>query len=176
VARLTALEVALGIASGTTVPLVSPSITTPTVTGGTFTAPSISSPVISGAGYIQVAVVDLAGAAWHTGNGTADFLSWAAPADIVIERVVVNTTTKSTGAATVDIGTTATNNHTNGDNLLDALDIGSATTVASNVDPVTAVDTEKSVVALASGKWVTFHALADPTGLVGKAYIYYFTL
>jgi hypothetical protein len=156
--------------------LTNKTLTSPTISSPTITSPTISSPVLSGQGIRQVAVVDLAGAAWHTGNGTADFLSWTAPADIIIERLVVNTTTKSNGAATVDIGTTVVNNHTNGDNLLDAADIGTGIVCIENIRPPTAVDTEKSVVALASGGFITFHALADPTGLVGKAYIFYFTL
>jgi hypothetical protein len=159
--------------------ITSPTITGATLTTATLTAPTISSPVMSGPGVPQVAVIDLAGAGWHTGNGTADFLSWTVPADCVITRLIVNTTTKSNGAATADIGYTATDNHTNADNLVDAINIGGAAICQGNILPgpfgVT-VDTELTCLAAASAKFVTFHALADPTGLVGKAYIFYFTL
>lgn len=135
-----------------------------TVTNGTGTTT---------AGTMKVAKVSLAGATWHTGNGTADYLSWTNPeaGTILITGVVVNTTTKSTGAATADIGTTATNNHTSSDNLLDGLDIGTA---AGTFDIITDHGTNgKSRQSLATGAFVTFHALADPTGTVGNAYIYY---
>jgi len=125
------------------------------------------------AGTQKIVKMSLAGATWHTGNGTADYLSWTNPeaGTVIINRVIIYTTTKSSGAATADIGTTATDNHTSSDNLLDGVDIGTAAVVVDNFG--TGGTNGKFLQSLATGKWVTFHALADPTGLVGNAYIYY---
>ncbi len=139
---------------------------------------TLTNKTLNGAGYSKVAIVTITGAAWHTGNGTADFLSWTNPetGDIVITRAVLYCSTVSSSAATADIGTTASNNHTNGDNLLDAVNLAATAPNAQSNILASGVDTELPQVVLATGKFVTLHALADPTGYVGKLFISYFTV
>jgi hypothetical protein len=119
-----------------------------------------------------VKVAKVALTALDTGGGV---LAWQNPegAAIVVERVVVDATTKATGACTIDVGTTATNATTSSDNLLDGLDVGAA---AGTFDNITDKGTNgKSRQRLASGKWVTGSmASGAAAGLVGSAYIHYF--
>lgn len=91
---------------------------------------------------------------------------------IIITRILLDVTTKSTDAATLDVGTTATNATTSSDNLLDGLDVGTAAGLFSNLkNPGSnGVPDQK----LASGKWVTAsRASGAVAGMVGSAYIYY---
>lgn|SRR5574340_512363 len=100
--------------------------------------------------------------------------SWANPesGSILITRLVIDASTKSTGAATLDAGTTATSATTASDNLIDGLDIGTAAGVFCNlIDNGT---NGKSGQTLASGKWVTFkEATGDTSGAVIIALIEY---
>lgn len=101
-------------------------------------------------------------------------VSWANPHNysIIISRVEVDATTKSTAACTLDIGTTATTATTSSDNLLDGLDVGTA---AGIFDSVTDKGTNgKTRQKIASGKWVTASkASGAAAGLVGYIYIHY---
>ena len=110
-------------------------------------------------------------AALDTGGGV---LAWANPeaGSILITRVVLDVTTKATGACTVDIGTTAASAATSSDTLIDGLDVGTATGV---FDSITDKGTNgKSRQKLATGKWVTGSmASGAAAGLVGVAYIHY---
>jgi hypothetical protein len=119
--------------------------------------------------HTKTAVVTLA--ALDTGGGVA---AWQNPegAAIIITRVILDVTTKATGACTVDVGTTPTNATTSSDNLLDGVDVGTATTTADNI---TEKGTNgKSRQRLASGKWVTASmASGAAAGLAGKLYIQY---
>src|SRR5262245_13163775 len=80
---------------------------------------------------VKVGVKAITGAVLHAG-----VLSWQNPeaSAILITRVVYDVTTKSTGASTTDIGTTATSATTASDNLLDGIDTGTATGVFDNAD------------------------------------------
>jgi hypothetical protein len=120
----------------------------------------------------KIAKVALAAA--DTGGGV---LAWQNPesSSIVITRLVVDVTTKSTAACTVDFGTTETNATTSSDTLLDGVDVGTA---AGTFDNITDKGTNgKSRQKLASGKWVTGSmASGAAAGLAGYAYIEYFLI
>jgi len=117
----------------------------------------------------RVAKIPLA--ALDTGGGV---LSWQNDegGSIVITRVVLDVTTKATGACTVDVGTTASSATTSSDNLIDGLDVGTATGLFSNLkNPGTNGKADQK---LASGKWVTASmASGAAAGTVGYAYIHY---
>ena len=83
--------------------------------------------------------------------------------------------TKSTGACTIDVGTTAVSAATSSDNLIDGLDTGTA---IGTFDNITDKGTNgKSRQKLASGKWVTASmASGAAAGTVGYAYIEYFII
>ena len=121
---------------------------------------------------VKVARVALASA--NTGGGV---LSWANPESsaILIERVIIDVTTKSTNACTIDVGTTATSGTTSSNNLIDGLAVGTA---AGTFDNITDKGTNgKSRQKLASGKWVTAStASGSAAGLVGYAYIHYIVI
>lgn len=118
----------------------------------------------------KVARVPLAGLA-DTGGGIG---AWRNPeaVSILITRVVLDITTKATGACTMDTGSTPTGATTSSDNFIDGLDVGTAAGVFDNLgDPGT---NGKAKQKLASGKWVTFsRASGASAGLVGFAYITY---
>lgn len=110
-------------------------------------------------------------AAVDTGGGV---FAWANPETgyILIHHVVLNVTTKTTGACTVDVGTTAVNATTSSDNLIDGKDINAATGIFTNDE--SAGTNGKPVKRLASGKWVTASkASGASAGLVGTYEIYY---
>lgn len=91
---------------------------------------------------------------------------------IIITRVVIYTTTKATGACTIDVGTTATNGTTSSNNLLTGLDVGTAAGVFDNINEAGA--SGKARQTLANGKWVTGSmASGAAAGLVGNFYIEY---
>lgn len=109
-----------------------------------------------------------------TGGGV---LSWANPeaSAIIIQRVIFDVTTKSTGACTVDVGVTAVSATTSANNLMTGLDVGAATGTFDNITDIGA--SGKSRQRLASGKWVTASkASGAAAGLVGFAYIFYTTV
>lgn len=117
----------------------------------------------------KIAKVALAAA--DTGGGV---LAWANPesVSIIITRVVIDVTTKSTGACTLDIGTTETNATTSSDTLLDGVDVGTAAGTFDNIEDQGTNGTSRQK--LASGKWVTASkASGAAAGLVGYAYIHY---
>lgn len=127
------------------------------------------------AGAMAVKKVDkVALAALDTGGGV---LSWVNPeaSAILINRCTIVTSVKSTGASTVDAGTTAASATTSSDNLLDGLDTGTAVVTTDNLQsPGT---NGKQLQSLAAGKWVTIsRASGACAGLVGFAYIEYFIL
>jgi hypothetical protein len=121
---------------------------------------------------IKVAKKPLTGAALHAG-----VQAWQNPETvaIVIERVLLDRTTKSTGASTMDIGTTATSATTASDSLIDGVNSGAAEAIEDNLSD--AGTNGKARQKLAAGKWVTFkEASGDATGLVANAYIHYHTV
>lgn len=118
-----------------------------------------------------VKVARVALTALDTGGGV---FAWANPeaGSIIISRVELDVTTKSTAACTVDIGTTAASATTSSDNLIDGLDIGTAAVVADNITDKGS--SGKSRQKLATGKWVTGSmASGAAAGTVGFAYIFY---
>lgn len=90
---------------------------------------------------------------------------------IIVTSVYLHTTTKSTGAATLDIGTTATNATTSSDNLLDGVDVGTAVGIFEPSEDGGTNGRKRQT--LAAGKWITVDHKADTTGLVGKLYVEY---
>lgn len=110
-------------------------------------------------------------AAVDTGGGV---FAWQNPhaETVIIDKIVIHVTTASTGACTVDVGTTATSAATSSDNLIDGLDVNTAAGVFDNVtDKGTNGKTRQTV---ATGKWITASkASGASAGIVGYAYIYY---
>lgn len=100
--------------------------------------------------------------------------AWQNPegASIVITNLLLDITTAATGAATLDVGTTATSATTASDNLIDGLDINAAANVS--VQRSGSGTNGKAGQRLASGKWVTFKsASGDTTGAVMNAIVEY---
>lgn len=114
-------------------------------------------------------------AAVDTGGGV---FSWANPESgpILVQHVVLNVTTKTTGACSVDVGTTATNATTLSDTLIDGKDINAATGIFTNDE--SAGTNGKPFKRLAAGKWVTASVVSGgaSAGLVGTYEIYYTVL
>lgn len=99
--------------------------------------------------------------------------SWANPTGktILIKNVYAYITTKSTGAATLDVGATATSATTSSDILLDGLDVGTAAGIFDVTED--GGTNGKARQTLAAGKWVTVDNKADTSGMVGKLIIEY---
>ena len=110
--------------------------------------------------------------------GTAGgVFSWANPeaGAILVQHVVLNVTTKATGACTIDVGTTATNATTLSDTLIDGVDVNAAAGIFTNDE--SAGTNGKPFKRLAAGKWVTASVASGAiTGLVGTYEIYYTAL
>ena len=110
----------------------------------------------------------------ETGGG---ILSWVNPedTDIIITRVIVDVTTKTSAACTIDIGTTATSATTSSDDLLDGIDVGTSVGLFDNI--FNKGSNGKSKEKLAPGKWITASkASGVAAGLKGYAYIYYIVI
>lgn len=91
---------------------------------------------------------------------------------VIVTRVVIDLTTKASGAGTLDVGMTATSATTSADNLIDGLDVNAATGVFDNVENQGTNGTGAQKVA--AGKWVTASkATGNMAGIVGSAYIHY---
>jgi len=118
---------------------------------------------------VKVAKVALGAA--DTGGGV---LSWQNPeaGAIIVQRIIVDVTTVATGACSVSFGTTAASATTSSANLIDTLDVHSAT---GTFDNITDGSTNgKARQKLAAGKWVTgSKASGAAAGLVGSVYIEY---
>lgn len=117
-----------------------------------------------------VRVARVALAAVDTGGGV---FAWQNPesTSIIISRVILDVTTQSAGACTVDVGTTATNATTSSDNFIDGASVAAVALLDNLGDAGT---NGKAKQKLASGKWVTgSRASGASSGLVGYAYIYY---
>ena len=148
-----------------------------TLSGAASTSQALTTPVIDGVTYsalnerqIIVDVVPISGAALHAANLTL----WTAPAAAIILRVLLDVTTVATGAATVDIGYTATTATTSSDTLLDGIDANAAIALFDSMNA--ALDTGANALAqkAASAKWITAdEASGDTTGMVAVAYIFY---
>ena len=127
--------------------------------------PTAAAPRWSNEKTVKIALIaaDTAGAA----------LAWQNPeaGAILVTGVVVDVTTKSTGAGTLSIGTAA-NGTTSAANLIDTLDVGTAAGLFdNNTDKGTNGKTRQK---LAAGQYITgSRASGALAGLAGNAYITY---
>lgn len=73
-------------------------------------------------------------ASLSSGDGAGGVFSLVNPEgiDLIIKRVILNVTTKSTAGCTVDVGVAATS--ISNDTLLDGLDVGTATGIFDNIE------------------------------------------
>ena len=93
----------------------------------------------------------------------------------LVGRVVLDVTTPSSGACTLDVGTTATSATTLSDNLIDGLSVATAAQVADNLG--NAGTNGKTRQKLATGKWVTGSVASGASaGIAGYAYIHYWAI
>lgn len=116
---------------------------------------------------VSLAGVDTAGGAFNWMNPEAG--------DIVVTRLLLDVTTIATGAGTISVGTTTVSAATSSANLIDTLDVHTATILADNVTDKGSLG--KSRQRLAAGGWVTgSKASGALAGLVGNAYIEYIVL
>lgn len=119
---------------------------------------------------IKCDVVAISGAALQAANLTL----WTAPADCIVLAVLLDVTTVSTGACTVDIGYTATTSTTSSDTFLDGVDVNAATALFDSRNHALDSGANAKAQKAASGKWITADsASGDATGLVANAYIFY---
>lgn len=130
---------------------------------------------LAGADFDRIVKIDRV--ALVASDAAGGLFSWPNPesTSIVIARVVLDVTTDSTGACTVDVGTTATSAATSSDNLIDGLDVGTAAGIFDNIQ--NAGTNGKPLQKLAVGKWVNgSRATGAAAGIVGYAYIHYFLI
>ena len=128
---------------------------------------SDTSPVALKCAKVALGDADTAGGifAWQNPESSA----------ILVTRVVVDRTTKSTGACTADIGTAA-NGTTSSDNLMDGVDVGAAAAIEDNIeDKGTNGKARQRLDALGgTTDYITASkATGAAAGLVGNAYIFY---
>lgn len=141
------------------------------------TSSALTTPVIDGVAYsalndrqVIVEAVSISGAALHAANLTL----WTAPANAVVLRVVLDVTTVATGAATVDIGYTATTATTSSDTFLDGVDVNAAIALFDSMNAALDAGANAKAQKAASAKWITAdEASGDTTGMVAVAYIFY---
>lgn len=116
----------------------------------------------------------LTGAAVHAGTGGV--VAWQNPeaSAIIVTRVVLDLTTVSTGACTLDVGVTASSATTTSDTLLDGIDANSAVGVFDSMDASLDTGANAHAQKVAVGKWLTVdEKTGDATGLVGTLHIMY---
>lgn len=109
-----------------------------------------------------------------TGTTAGGVLALANPegVDIVITRFILNISTKSTGAASVDAGVAA-NGSTSSDTLIDGLSVATAG-VYDNV--VNGGTSGKALQKWGASQYITITASATTAGMVGTAIIEYLLL
>lgn len=111
-----------------------------------------------------LAAVDTAGGVFSWANPEAGY--------ILVKHVVLNVTTKTTGACTVDVGTTAASATTKVDNLIDGVDVNAATGIFTNDE--SAGTNGKPFKRLLNAKWVTGSVASGASaGIIGTYEIYY---
>ncbi len=114
-------------------------------------------------------VVAISGTALHAANLTI----WTAPADSIILQVLLDITTVSTGASTIDIGYTATSATTTSDTLLDGVS-GASLALFDSMNAALDSGANAKAQKAASGKWITAdEASGDTTALVGNVIVRY---
>jgi hypothetical protein len=119
----------------------------------------------------------LTGAAIHAGTGGV--IAWTNPetSAILVTRVILDLTTVSTGACTLDIGVTETSATTTSDTLLDGIDANAATGVFDSMNAALDSGANAKAQKLAAAKWITIdEKTGDATGLVGVLYIQYIVI
>lgn len=95
--------------------------------------------------------------------------------DVIVNRIILDIKTPSSGACTADVGQTPTSATTLSDNLIDGASLASAAKLLDNIDDKGTNGKAKQKVA--PGKWVTGSvASGASTGVVGNAYIHYHTV
>lgn len=107
-----------------------------------------------------------------TGTTAGGALSIANPegVPIIITRLLLNITTPSTGAATVDAGIAA-NGTTSADNLIDGASVATAAKVLDNISDVGTNGKARQL--WSTSQFLTITASATLAGLVGEAIIEY---
>jgi hypothetical protein len=102
-----------------------------------------------------------------------DMLNLANPEgeDLLITRFILNVTTPSTGAATVDAGVAATG--TSNDELIDGVDVNAAAILVDNVEQCVDTAVAAAVVEWGSDEYLTVTPSASVAGLVGTYYVEY---
>jgi hypothetical protein len=148
---------------------------TETLTNKTLTTPTIDGVLYSGLNDREpiCEVVAISGALVHAGTGGVIAL-WTASAASIILRVILDVTTKSDGASTVDVGYTVASATTTSDTILDGIDTGAGTSFSDSMNA--ALDAGGNALAqkAAAGGWITIDEKSgDTTGLVANAYIFY---
>lgn len=118
---------------------------------------------------MKIAKVALAGVAAATGGA---LFAWANPENvsIIIDRLELDITTKSTGVATGDFGIAA-DATTSSDNLIDGYTLSGTEKVVNNIDDKGV--NGKSVQKMTTAQYLTGTGSATTAGLVGFAYIHY---
>jgi hypothetical protein len=159
-----------------TLPDASGELTTPTGTQ-TLTNKTLTTPIIDGVTYsasnnrqVITEAIAINGTTVHSATLALKTFSAAA----IILRVIVNITTRSTGASTLDIGYTASSATTSSDTLLDGIDAGTTEAIFDSGDA--SLDTQANTKAqlATSGGFITIDdKTGDSTGLIGVAYIQY---
>jgi len=119
----------------------------------------------------KVAKVALAGVAATTGGA---LFSWANPEGqtIIIDRLQLDITTKSTGAAAGDFGIAA-NGTTSADNLIDGYALGGTEKVVDTALTADLGTNGKVNQKMTSSQFLTGTGAATTAGLVGSVFIHY---
>lgn len=119
----------------------------------------------------KVAKVALAGVAATTGGA---LFSWANPESqtIIIDRLQLDITTKSTGAAAGDFGVAA-NGTTTSDTLIDGYALGGTEKVVDTALTADLGTNGKVVQKMTASQFLTGTGSATTAGLVGSVYIHY---
>lgn len=107
---------------------------------------------------------------------TNGVIGWQNPEDtpIIITRVLLDITTATSGACTLDIGYTATSAVTTSDTFLDGID---ANAIALHDSGNAALDSQANTLAqkAAVGSWVTVdEKTGDAEGMIATLYVEYF--
>lgn len=150
-----------------------------TTASQTLTNKTLTTPVIDGVTYgatdrqVRIAVYNMVGATIRAGTGGV-VAAFTAPADCIIRRVIMDITTVSTAACTLDVGVTETSATTTSDTLLDGIDVNTANITADSMDASLDTGANAHAQRLSSAKWITIdEKTGDATGLVGKLYVEY---
>lgn len=141
------------------------------VRGTPLVAASSANAVAAGGVAASTGVITAALTALDTGGGVMSVVNPFGQ-DAFVDRLLITTTVKSTGASTTDFGVTPTTATTSANNLLTGLDTGTATVTADNFTNPGASGKGRQF--WPTGAWVTgSKASGAEAGLVGTYAIYY---